>query len=145
MLFRSQTFDGLAKTLEVERKLSLQSCMAREKSIIGLRYVLVAERHKDGWPHYHALVHERGPMVTKRELQGQWKLGFTAFKLVDMSDKAVPYYVTKYLSKQALARIRASLKYGSGLNAITPDTPSQVWPPCDRIDPKTTTVLDCPF
>lgn len=115
------------------------------KTVKGLRYVLVAERHKDGWPHYHALLHERGPMVTKRELQGQWKLGFTAFKLVDMSDKAVPYYVTKYLSKQALARIRASLRYGYGLDAITPDIPSVVWPPCDRIDPKTTTVLDCPF
>ena len=83
---------------------------------LKLRYLLVVEQHKDGWPHYHALLHERGPAITKRELESEWKFGFTNFKLVDTHDKRVVTYVTKYIAKQALARIRASLRYGDGLS-----------------------------
>ena len=30
-----------------------------------LRYLLVAEAHKDGFPHYHAFLHEHGEPVGK--------------------------------------------------------------------------------
>lgn len=81
---------------------------------VPLRYVLVAEAHKSGLPHYHALVHEgdfRRP-VPKRMLESEWKLGFTRFKLVEHNDPRVGWYVCKYLAKDARARVRASIRYG---------------------------------
>lgn len=85
----------------------------RKQSGSKLRYILVAEAHKSGLPHYHALVHEvpASKPVTKRQLQEQWTLGFSTAKVVEDAKSAV--YVTKYLSKSVLARVRASLKYGS--------------------------------
>ena len=89
----------------------------RKASNAKLRYILVAEAHKSGLPHYHALVHEvsLSEPVTKRQLQQNWTLGFSTVKLVEDGKSAA--YVTKYLSKSALARVRASLKYGS--NALS--------------------------
>lgn len=103
----------------LRREFTLYWKRLRRKTRVPLRYLLVAEKHKDGWPHYHALVHERGPMVTKRDLQAEWKIGFSSFKLVDLEDRDVAGYVTKYIAKQALARIRPSLRYG------TPFRPSE--------------------
>ena len=94
----------------ISRYFTLYFKRVRKNSGARLRYLLVAEQHQDGWPHYHALIHERLDPVTKRQLEC-WPLGFTQFKLVD---KFAVGYVTKYISKQALARIRASLKYGTG-------------------------------
>lgn len=111
------------------------------KTVSGLRYLLVAEAHKDGYPHYHALIHERGPMVTKRELQGQWSHGFSSVKLVDTTDARAPFYVTKYLAKQALARIRASLRYGHALSIAQDSEALSVWPPRDTIDHQTLNAL----
>jgi len=76
------------------------------------RYLLVAEGHKDGFPHAHALIHEQGITVTKRELESEWPYGFTSFKLCDLSPRAAQY-VTKYIAKDNRARVRASLKYGT--------------------------------
>lgn len=94
----------------------------RKESGAPLRFLLVAEAHASGQPHYHALVHEvdRDRAVTKRTLDDQWKLGFTRWRLVDQHvpgepeiGKARPArYVCKYLGKSAMARVRASLKYG---------------------------------
>lgn len=98
---------------QVCRYLTLYFKRLRKSSRSKIRYMLVAEHHADGWPHYHVLIHERGVAVTKRELQGQWPYGFTHFKLIDRADKRVSGYICKYISKQALARIRASLKYGT--------------------------------
>lgn len=75
------------------------------------RYVLVTEAHKDGYPHYHLLIHEGSAAIPKRALQAQWPYGFTNFKLVENSAKAA-HYVSKYLGKDARTRIRASQKYG---------------------------------
>jgi len=79
----------------------------------SLRYLLVAEQHKSGMPHYHALIHEtdRAHPIRKSRLQSNWKLGFTRFKLVD--NNAPASYITKYLSKNITARVRASVFYGS--------------------------------
>lgn len=85
-----------------------------------LRYLLVTEAHKDGFPHYHALVHEVAVPITARVLSAHWKLGFTNFELVDSStgdNRKAVNYVTKYLTKSNEARVRASLRYGK-INAL---------------------------
>lgn len=78
------------------------------------RYLLVSEEHKDGFPHFHMLLHEVGINITKRELDSQWALGFSQWRLVDGNDMRQVSYVCKYLSKSALTRVRASLRYGRG-------------------------------
>lgn len=75
------------------------------------RYLLVFEAHKDGWPHVHLLVHEVAEPVRKATLDGQWPLGFSKWKLVER-EPAAAVYVCKYLAKDALTRVRASLRYG---------------------------------
>jgi len=80
------------------------------KSGLKFRYVLVTEAHKDGYPHYHALIHEGFSQIPKSRLQAEWPYGFTQFKLV--KDAKAAHYITKYLVKDARTRIRASGKYG---------------------------------
>lgn len=86
----------------------------REQSGAPLRYMLVAEAHESGDPHWHALVHERSAIrhVPYRIIRGQWHLGFAHAKVVD-DHKRAAFYTAKYLSKSALARVRASVGYGS--------------------------------
>lgn len=84
----------------------------RKNSGAKLRYILVAEAHKNGLPHFHILVHEAhgSGMVKHAQLAEAWNLGFTRFKLVENTGSA--WYVCKYLSKSALSRVRASVGYG---------------------------------
>lgn len=82
----------------------------RKQSGAELRFFLAAEEHADGFPHLHALIHENGRgEVSKRILQGQWPYGFTS---VWLADPDIARYVSKYISKQMSARVRASLHYG---------------------------------
>jgi len=74
-----------------------------------LRYLMVLEEHKDGFPHIHVLIHEMMTPISKRDLESCWPYGFTKFKL---SDENASWYVTKYLFKSNLARVRASIGYG---------------------------------
>lgn len=95
----------------VTREVTLWLKRIRKESGAKLRYILVAEAHKSGYPHFHCLVHEQaGSSVTHRQLSTQWKLGFTNFKLV--ADPRAASYVCKYLSKSAQSRVRASVRYG---------------------------------
>lgn len=90
----------------------------RKVSGARLRYLLVVEAHEDGFPHYHLLVHEvnGSAPVTERQLRGTWRGGrITQAKLVDLDDPRAAFYVCKYLSKSALARVRASGRYGLGV------------------------------
>lgn len=84
----------------------------RKESGARLRYCLVAEEHKTGLEHMHCLIHEvnGGGMVKERTLRQQWTLGFSRWNLVH--DKGAAGYVTKYLMKSNLARVRASIDYG---------------------------------
>lgn len=84
----------------------------RKESGARLRYLLVAEAHKSGLPHYHVLIHEASPLdqVGERVLRRQWKLGHSKFNLVE--GNAAAGYVAKYLAKNAEARVRASIRYG---------------------------------
>lgn len=75
-----------------------------------LRYVHVAEAHKSGVPHWHALIHETGEPIGKRVLQEAWPHGFTNMKLV--VDQRGCGYVSKYLTKQCSQRVRCSIAYG---------------------------------
>jgi hypothetical protein len=83
----------------------------RKNSGAPLRYLLVVEAHKDGFPHYHALLHEAGHEISWRTLTSAWRSGYSNIKLADDTDRA-PWYVCKYIAKSALSRVRASQKYG---------------------------------
>lgn len=88
------------------------------------RYLLVTEAHADGYPHFHALIHEvyGASPLRKRLLEENWGKGFTSFKLVgndqiETSTKA-SRYVCKYLQKDTRARVRASQGYGRADDAV---------------------------
>ncbi len=84
----------------------------RKNSGAKLRYLVVAEAHKSGLPHYHCLIHEVRPdqPIGERELRKAWTWGFSKFNLVNSKNQAT--YLCKYLSKDARARVRASGSYG---------------------------------
>lgn len=85
----------------------------REQSGAGLRYLSVVERHEDGFPHCHLLVHETevaGPL-RHAHLTRQWTYGFSNAKLVENTEIAASY-VAKYLAKSPVSRVRASVGYG---------------------------------
>lgn len=103
----------------------------RKNSGAPLRYLWVAERHKSGAPHFHMLVHEmdEASPVRYNVLTSAWWLGFTRFKLIE--DTKAAGYVSKYLSKDACARVRASLHYGStsldiAHKGVRPPTPKYI-------------------
>lgn len=78
-----------------------------------LRYFVALELHKSGVPHYHILLHENSADVPLRHkaIAEQWPLGFSKWKLVQSVAGAT--YVSKYLSKSLIARVRASEAYGN--------------------------------
>src|SRR5574337_950124 len=96
------------------REFTLYFKRLRKNTGVKLRYLLVAESHKSGLPHYHALIHEVSALgsVKKAELEGTWPWGYTQFRLVETT--RIAGYVTKYIAKSIDARIRASINYGTG-------------------------------
>ena len=118
-------FDGLdpanqfaERHREISHEITLWLKRVRKESGVQLRYFLVAEAHKSGLPHYHAMVHEpeAGAEVRSRTLSRQWTLGFSQCKLVaEGEEKRTASYVAKYLSKDAISRVRASQGYGHGI------------------------------
>lgn len=123
-----ETFAGVHKAIGKEFTLFFKR--VRKNSGQPLRYCLFTEKHRDGFPHYHALIHERGEAIPRRDIEAEWKFGFTSFRLADVN---AARYVSKYVSKDAQARVRASIRYG---------LPSQMEPPlrsvgthhlCDRV------------
>lgn len=115
---RANDFDALsaddqfiARHLEISKEITLWLKRVRKQSNALLRYLLVTEAHISGLPHYHVLVHEYDGMVTERMLARQWRLGFSQWRLV--ASPAAARYVCKYLSKNPLARVRASSGYGN--------------------------------
>lgn len=101
---------------EIGREFTLGLKRLRKNTKSQVRYLIIAEGHKDGTPHFHGLIHEVSPLhpVThKRLVEDIWRLGFARYKLADAASGS---YVTKYLSKALLARVRASGGYGDGLD-----------------------------
>lgn len=90
----------------------------RQQSKASLRYLLVVEPHKDGFPHFHLLLHETSiTPVSKRILEDQWRYGFSSWRLVPTGEMRQVSYVCKYLTKSAQTRVRASRHYGQGATA----------------------------
>lgn len=89
----------------------------------AFRYLCVLERHKNGLPHAHILVHENADFpITRRRLCDAWRIGFSQAKLFggDNADKRkVASYVAKYISKTMASRIRSSIGYGKGFQGET--------------------------
>lgn len=88
------------------------------KQGLRIRYLLVAEHHKSGLPHFHVLVSEferLGSDVwdTYCILKSQWRLGHSDFGGVDKGSPREASYICKYLSKSMFARVRASIDYGT--------------------------------
>lgn len=94
------------------REVTLFLKRVRKETAEPVRYFVVAEAHKSGLPHAHILLHERAGPVSKRVLEGQWRSGFSQWRLVDTASPRAAFYVAKYLAKSADARIRASAAYG---------------------------------
>lgn len=97
---------------EISRELTLYLKRVRKRTGAPFKYLIVAEAHKSGLPHYHALFHEKSGTKVLRydDLKSEWKLGFTKFNLVTENKQAT--YLCKYLSKSMDARVRASIRYG---------------------------------
>lgn len=97
----------------------------RKNSSADIRLCCVAERHKSGLPHYHALIHEVHPdqPVRHSKLVKAWEWGFSHAKLVaDHGAGKTSAYVAKYLTKSSLARVRASRGYGRiALEQVPPE------------------------
>lgn len=109
-----ETPDGFKVTAQVAGR-EVTKFLKRVRSETGaiLRYLVVTERSADGTPHWHLLLHEYRPEGSARKamLEKQWRLGFSSWRLV--KDANAANYICKYLSKDILARVRASLGYGT--------------------------------
>ena len=117
----------------IGRQFTLGFKRLRKNTGASIRFVLVAERHKSGAPHFHALIHEAvgSPPVRYADLyRDLWSLGFSKYKL---AEKGHASYVTKYLTKSSEARVRASLRYGQTVSTITPQKRS--WMGCENSTP----------
>lgn len=112
------------------RELTKYLKRVRKESRGSFRYLLVAERHKSGQPHWHMLLHEYadGPPVKWDTLSRQWRWGFSQHKLV--KDQKAGLYVCKYISKSAATRVRGSARYGSSSHLK--------WPNCEAERGQTT-------
>lgn len=114
-------FDSLSKVAKFSalvsvhgRELTRFLKRVRKNSRAPIRYLVVAEAHKSGLPHFHMLIHEPDALrpVRKEVLKDAWHGGFAKWVLMHDSRSAV--YLCKYLAKDALTRVRASFHYGQG-------------------------------
>lgn len=118
-----------ARHAVISKELTRYIKRLRKESQAPLRYLLVAESHETGLPHYHALVHESDTeaRIGERTLSHQWQWGFSKWRIAKPASAA---YVCKYLAKNARARVRASLHYGNhALSVVTQSREGQTWPP----------------
>lgn len=84
-------------------------CKTLRKRGFEFRYIFCPELHQNGFPHWHGLIHCDDELKWAH-LTSAWSAGFSVVKLV--RDANALKYVTKYLSKYKLGRVRASLHYG---------------------------------
>lgn len=80
------------------------------KGGLRVKYLAVPEPHRDGFPHWHGLVHDLDGNADWETLTHGWSHGWSVFKIV--RDVGAIGYVTKYIAKERYGRIRASIKYG---------------------------------
>lgn len=101
---------------EISKEVTKYLKRVRKQSSASFRYMIVAEKHKNGLPHFHLLLHEGVSPVRHKVLVEQWNLGFSKFNLVEGKHPA--FYVAKYLAKSAEARVRASVGYGAAVQKV---------------------------
>lgn len=100
---------------ETQKELTLFFKRLRKAECL-FRYLLVAEKHESGgmnhgFPHYHVVLHELiEGSVRHADIKDKWRVGFVDAKLIHDTKSAT--YACKYLTKSALARVRASQNYG---------------------------------
>lgn len=124
----------------ISKWLTLWLKRVRKNSGVKLRYIIVAEAHKSGLPHYHALVHQCHPdgPVKYRHLDSAYDLGFSKFNLVPKDDvRKNSAYVAKYLAKSSIARVRASIRYGSCEPTWRPEDLGDLQVPVNPQPPRT--------
>lgn len=93
----------------------------RKSGKCRFRYLAVYERgDESGRSHYHLLLHEQGRVpILKRTLEDQWH-GFAGSFIharlvhLDSGPGGLASYITKYATKSAEVRLRASQAYGRG-------------------------------
>lgn len=103
------------------RELTLMLKRVRKATGSPFKFMLVAEAHRSGLPHYHMLIHEQDAAkpIRKAVLDKNWPCGFVKWRLVRELGEAT--YLCKYLSKSTAARVRASVRYGDGREEVTRD------------------------
>lgn len=140
LLSQPEAFRHLASELNREATKFLKRLRKKSK---GLRYILVTEAHKSGDPHLHLLLHEHEDAATKRQLEEQWRLGFSHWRLVDR-DSSAAVYVCKYLAKEAQTRVRASLHYGQPTKVRVISEAAQTLADFARAEQSVSGSIDCP-
>lgn len=101
------------------KEVTLYIKRVRKEAAVPIRYMCVTERHKSGLPHFHMLVHEvELKPVKHKTLSSQWHLGFEKWRLVPHEDLNSARYICKYLTKDAVTRIRASQLYGKSISTV---------------------------
>ncbi len=88
------------------------------------RYCAVFEKHKSGEPHIHVVVHShigtvpilwedlvRDQTLLNQVVGERWPHGFVEAHIIKGNHSKSGYYLAKYLSKEAAARVRASRSY----------------------------------
>lgn len=80
---------------------------------LNFRYMVVAEPHQSGNPHFHALIYEQGPTQIKSNWLNHYAsiTGHSSFELARSPVKC-SRYITGYLSKSPISIISASLGFG---------------------------------
>lgn len=115
-------YDTLSPEEQFQRSSKIASALVtkylkrvRKGSSGPLRHMIVAEQHKSGLIHYHGLIHEMFPGLgaSERLLRTKWTHGYSKWNVVQ--DHKTAAYVTKYLTKTSLVRVRASKMYGNQL------------------------------
>lgn len=106
---RAGSWQFLPVYREFSKDFTLYLKRLRKASGAKFKYLLVAEEHKDGFPHLHALIYERQGTVLKKQIQTEWKVGFSQARICE---SPTVFYVCKYITKQIVARVRASLYFG---------------------------------
>lgn len=125
---KGQTWERLSENdrfaaTHKEISVAITLALKRFRKRVGLTrdsfsYLIVAEAHKSGEPHYHCLFHEcnLSKRILYADLRTFWPHGFSRWKL--NADTQNPAYLCKYLAKDVRARVRASTAYGARIDTL---------------------------
>jgi hypothetical protein len=113
--FLTLTYSGEEK----EGYKDVQLMLKRLRKKFTFRFMCKSELQERGVVHYHLAVHGN---LTRREVESQWKYGFTNAKLMK-SESQLARYIAKYITKDNRKgkNYRASIRYGQLKEEITDD------------------------